>query len=183
MTDEETGRSGNIPWDGAVGPKIINMQNRPQIEYLDFDYVDYVKNMLQNKFTLKLTGQVDINKYKSRILVLATAYKTIPKALRVPGNIMKIKWPVLSFKEISVTDPEFKQAQIQADPTGQTVLKEDIYRIELCNVGNSHHESGGDFKKVVVDIKKRITFFVGTGSLGTVLIRVENGNWGLVQTP
>ena len=27
LTDEETGQSGNIPWDGAAGPKIINIQD------------------------------------------------------------------------------------------------------------------------------------------------------------
>jgi hypothetical protein len=178
LTDEETGQSGNIPWDGAAGP----MQNGPQIEYLDFDYVDYVKNTLQNKFSLKHTWKVDINKYKSRILVLATAYKAIPTAFGIPGNILKSKWPVLSFKEISATDPELKHAQTQADPTGQTVLKEHLYRIEICNVGNSHSGPGGDFKKVLVDIKKRTTIFVGSGSLGTVLIRDQGGNWRLVQT-
>ena len=79
LTDEEIGQSGNIPWDGVTGPKIINTQNTPQIEYSDFNYTDYVNNMLQNKFTLKLTGQVDISKYKSRILVLAVAYRAISR--------------------------------------------------------------------------------------------------------
>jgi hypothetical protein len=183
LTDEETGQSGNIPWDGAAGPKIINIQQTPQIEYLDFDYVDYVNNMVQNKFTLKLTWQVDITKYKSRILALAIAYKTIPNALGIPPMIVKTKWPVISFKEISATDPEFIQAQIQADPTGRTLLKEDLYRVELCNIGNSHPNPGGDFKKVTVDIKKRITFFVGSGSLNMVLCKNQDGDWRLIQTP
>ena len=76
MTDEEIGQNGNFPWNGATGPKIVNIGNKSFIEYLDFDYVDYVDNMLENKFTLKLTGKVDISKYKSRILALARAYKS-----------------------------------------------------------------------------------------------------------
>jgi hypothetical protein len=185
LTDEETGQSGDRPWDGATGPKIINTQGRPQIEYLNFDYVDYVKNMLQNKFTLKDTGHVDIGKYKSRILALATAYNVIRQPLHIPPITKKYQWPVISFKEIPATDPELKQAQTQADPTGQRILKEIIYRIEICNIGNAHSDPSGDFKKAIVDIKKRITVFVGSDSHlagGTVLFRNEDGDWKPLRT-
>ena len=55
MTDEEIGQSGDRPWDGVTGPKIINTQDKTQIEYSNFIYADYVDNMLQKKFTMNLT--------------------------------------------------------------------------------------------------------------------------------
>ena len=187
LTDEETGRSGDRPWDGAHGPKVINIQgSRPQIEYLDFAYVDYVKNALENKFTLIHTGEVDIGKYKSRILALATAYNVIDRPLHVPSNTTKLKWPVISFREISATDPELQQAQSQADPSGQTVLKDYIYRIIFCDLGDEKTGQRDDFKKAVVDIKKMITVFVGSNSLeegGMVLLKDEDGDWRTVRTP
>jgi hypothetical protein len=185
LSDEERGQSGGRPWDGAPGPTIINTGGRRQIEYLNFDYVDYVKNMLENKFTLKDTGHVDIGKYKSRILALATAYNVIRQPLHIPTITKKYEWPIISFKEISATDAELKQAQTQADPFGHTVLKEDIYRIEICNIGNVHPDPTGDFKKAIVDIKKKITVFVGSDSHlvgGTVLFRDEDGDWRTLRT-
>ena len=87
--------------------------------------------------------------------------------------MIKIKWPVLSFKEISATDPELAEAQTQS---GGAALKGDIYKIEMCRLGNSSRNRG-DFKKVSVDIEQRITFFVGSGSLKVVLLRDEDGPW------
>jgi hypothetical protein len=176
LTDEEIGQSGNISWDGATGPRIINVQNKPQIEYLKFDYVDYVNNMLQNKFTLKRTGQVDISKYKSRILALAIAYKAIPSPLHT--SVRKEDWPVISFKEILTKDQELEEAQTES---GGIILQGDIYRMEMCSLGNSHENRGGDFKKVVIDIKKRITFFVGSGSVEIVLFKEQDEHWRSVK--
>jgi hypothetical protein len=171
LSDEEIGQSGNIPWDGAKGPSIIKSQSKSQAEYLDFDYVDYVNNMIENKFTLKLTGQVDITKYKSRILALAIVYKAVPLPLNVPEDNVKTEWNVLSFKETSIEDTEFKQAQTQSG----SILKGDIYKIEMCTLGNRNPSE--DFKKIRIDIEKRISIFVGSGSFQNVLLKDEEGKW------
>ena len=174
MTDEEIGQNGNLPWDGVVGPKVMNTQDKDQIEYVDFDYVDYVGNMLENKFTLKLTSQVDISKYESRIMALSIVYRSI-KSLFNP----KLEWRVLSFKEISSNDPELEDAKTQ---TGGSVLNGDIYRIEVYRHGNSNPKQG-DFKKVLVEVKERMTFFAGSGSRGMVLLRDKDGTWRSREVP
>jgi hypothetical protein len=181
MTDEEIGQIGNFPWDGVKGPKILNIGGKSFIEYIDFDYVDYVDNMLGNKFTLKLTGQVDISKYKSRILALARAYTAanIIKPQRGDVNVIKRSWPVLSFKEIPATNPELLEAQTKS---GGTILNEPVYRIEICSVSNPQKPTD-QFSKFLVEIRKRMIFFVGSGMI--VLLSNQDGNWRNppVQTP
>jgi hypothetical protein len=135
--------------------------------------------MLQKKFTMKLTRRVDIIKYESRILALARAYRAIPKEHQSPSIFIKLEWRVISFKEISVTDPELEEAisQVQRQNPGiSAVLDADIYKIEMYRPGNSSPKQG-DFKKVIVDIEERITFFVGSGLQNMVLFRDEDGDW------
>ena len=45
--------------------------------------------------------------------------------------------------------------------------------------GNSNPKQG-DFKKVVVDIEERITFFTSSGLQNMVLFRDEDGDWKIM---
>ena len=115
------------------------MEFRPQnssgrkeefVEYYKNVYVDYVENSLKNRFTLELTGKVDTNRYKSRILAMARAYQAsgiLKTPLGENPEKVKIQWPVLSFREISANDAELKEGEKQ---TGLK-LQGELYRIEI----------------------------------------------------
>ena len=47
LTDEEIGITGNNPWDGIMGPKIVQIGNRDYVEITRFDYGDYVETALK----------------------------------------------------------------------------------------------------------------------------------------
>ncbi|MGR6341500.1 hypothetical protein ACU5CE_27435 [Priestia megaterium] len=68
LTDKEIGQEGELPWDGMPGPRIVEQGKK--VEYTSLEYVDYVANALQNKFTLSLTKLIDIEEYKCRVLAI-----------------------------------------------------------------------------------------------------------------
>ncbi|AXR17081.1 MULTISPECIES: hypothetical protein [Bacillus] len=137
LTDEEIGQVGNLPWDGVIGPKVISKNGEEFIEYPTMEYVNYIDNALENKFTLSLTGLVDTKEYANRVLNMAFVYKFLGvklegldrNTLRGRREITRRKgeWRVLSFQKVSSSNDELKTAQSQ---TG-TILTENIYRFEI----------------------------------------------------
>ena len=46
LTDEEIGQVGSLPWDGANGPRSVDLgDSKESIEFHKFEYVDYVENL------------------------------------------------------------------------------------------------------------------------------------------
>lgn len=175
LTDEEIGQVGNVPWDGVPGPQLVN--NR--VEYAAFDNVDYVKNSLQNRFSLALTGKVGIRQYEYRVLAMARVYRALgikEEDFYKPGVdeveafgqivIAKAKWNVLSFRKVAVNDAELKEAQTKTN----TVLQGDVYRFQVYQPGERRSEG----KKVLVDIKEMVTLFVGSLR---ILSKKDKGAW------
>jgi hypothetical protein len=173
LTDEEIGQKGDLPWDGVNGPKLIDMDGKTFAEYPMNEYVDYIEIALQNKFTLNLTARINFEKYKSRILGLAKAYQSvnIPDPHTNDTSRSKYEWPVISFREISTDNKELIEAQTQS---GSKDLHEDIYRIEIYRKGNTRKHPK-DYKKILVEVKERYIFFIG--SMPLILIKYNNENW------
>ncbi|OOR09981.1 hypothetical protein BW897_24785 [Bacillus cereus] len=164
LTDEEVGIKGNIPWDGVKGPQI---KEDNVVEYPAMEYVDYVQNALDNKFSLSLTGRTDLQEYKERLLSMAFVYYTLG------GN--KTDWSVLSFQKISspIDNEELKIAYREAEnslPVDNEELKtayrkaensllDSVYRFEMFRKGNK--QTSEDYKKVSVEMKEPTIMFVG----------------------
>lgn len=178
LTDQEIGQVDGLPWDGVSGPKIVKFEGKSFVEYYKNVYVDYVENSLKNRFTLKLTGKVDTNKYKSRILAMARAYQAsgiLKTPLGENSEKVKTEWPVLSFREISTTDAELKEAEKQ---TGLK-LQGELYRIEIYHK-KSARDHKNDPKKVYVSMQGKMLFLVG--SISDVLVKRDEGIWKSVTT-
>jgi hypothetical protein len=165
LTEEEIGQTGTLPWDGIAGPQIVNVGNRTLVEYADFDHADYVESALQNKFSLALTGKVDVQEYKVRVLAMARVYR----ALGVSSNAQKAAWSVVSFRKVAATDAELKQAQTQSGAS----LQGDIYRFQLYRHGASALDSTNPRKRRV-QILETSMFFVDALR---VLLKRGTGNW------
>jgi len=178
LTDEEIGQVGNISWDGSNGPRSIDLgDGKESIEYSKFEFIDYVENMIQKKFSMALTSKIGLKQYKSRILAMARAYKScnIEANPNLNEDIPKDKfhWPVTSFYNLSFADGELQQAQIQAG----AMIVGDLYRIEIC-LCKRKQQIPADHKKVYVEILEKYTCFVG--SENKVLVKHDNDPWKLV---
>ena len=126
LTDEEIGQSGSLPWDGVPGPRVVTHNNLPHVEIASFLNADYVRQVMQNRLSIRLTAQISTEDYQARILAVSRAYSVV-------GNLSDIRetrmeWLVLSFRVITSGDVELQQAQSEA----HTILRGQVYRMELC---------------------------------------------------
>ena len=112
MTDEEVGIIGNLPVDGYPGPRLL--EGGAQVEYVAFDYADYVQAALDGKFTLALTSRVSTEDFRRRVLRMARVYRAVG-SLELDS---RGQWAVLSFREISAGDSGLLLAQ---QSTGATL--------------------------------------------------------------
>jgi hypothetical protein len=164
LTDEEIGQTGNLPWDGIPGPRRVTRDGKNFIEYADFAHGDYVDNSLQKKFSLSLTGQVDVREYEARVLAMAKVYDVLDITRDQRGE-----WSVFSFHQVQPTDSELQQAQTQ---TGTTLVGT-IYRFEIYPHGNSLLNPD-DSRKRLVEIQATVTLFVTPLN---ILLKRDNGVW------
>jgi hypothetical protein len=67
LPDEEMGMTGKPAWDGMKGPRVVRQGSDDYVEYPSFAHVDYVMAALHNKFSLDVTGRVDLSEHGSRI--------------------------------------------------------------------------------------------------------------------
>ncbi|WP_309892364.1 hypothetical protein [Archangium sp.] len=170
LTDEELGQTGNLPWDGVPGPRLVRTGNTQVVEYASFPHVDYVESALANRFTLKLTGKVDTRRYVARVLAMARAYRAV--GVTTPEG--KRMWNVLSFREVRPDDAELRTAQTQAG----TVLGGDLFRFELYRPVPAPQQPR-DHRKVHIGMSSRTLLFVG-GEPG-LLVKAGTGPWRRVD--
>ena len=126
LTDEEIGQSGALPWDGIAGPRVVVEDGERLVELSDFLHTDYVRQAVENRFSIRLTSRVTVAEYESRIVALGRVYAAAGNL----GHIdeVRTKWLVLSFRAMPTGDRDLQEAQEQAG----TVLRERVYRVELC---------------------------------------------------
>lgn len=166
MTDAEI---IDLPWDGVAGPQVVVRDNRELVEYTRFQHVDYVDSSLNQKFSLALTGKVDVNEYTSRVLAMARAYQ----AVGISTNREALA--VLSFRAAESNESELQQAQAE---TGIR-LQGNLYRFEFYRRGGEiQHDR--DITKVYYEILDRIVLFVGAPP--RIIARLNNGAWQSVRT-
>jgi hypothetical protein len=156
LTDEEIGQVGNQPWDGVAGPKVVRRNGRNVAEYSDFAHADYVENSLANKFSLSLTGKVDIREYQARVLAMANVYQLLDITSQAKGQ-----WSVLSFRSITTSNTELQQAQTQAGRR----LQGNIYRFEIYRHGDSNLDPTNPRKRLVEMLEVATLFVAPTAAL------------------
>lgn len=168
LTDAEIGSVGDLPWDGVAGPRELGAD---VVEYAAFAFVDYVRSALDNRFTLALTGQVDVLEYEARVLVAARAYI----ALDVPPDTRQ--WSLLSFRAVGdgADAAELAAAEAQA----QTALAGNRYRLEFGRRA-SQAPDPQDHRRVRVQLAERATIFAGAEA--DLLVKRAGGAWQAVQT-
>lgn len=144
LTDEEIGRTGNLPWDGIPGPRLVASGNTQLVEYSDMEHADYVESALKDLFSVSRTGRVDVREYEARVLAMARAYRVL---LGNASATAKAAWSLLSFQKLDGSpDPELRQAQAQ---TGVT-LAANPYRFQIYRHGRQSLPNANGKKRVAI---------------------------------
>jgi hypothetical protein len=179
LTDDEIGSIGNAGWDGSNGPKLIsNNDQNETVEYFNIEYVDYVENALQNRFSLQLTGRVDIDEYEYRIKVMARAYIACGIDISKKSDQVQrllAENPVLSFRKVQSGDTELKEAENQSG----SQLSGQIFRIEIVN--GQAMIADDDRKKMHLKVLNKFSCYVG--EMNIVLIKHNDDGWVPKSTP
>jgi hypothetical protein len=167
LTDEEIGITGNLPYDGYTGPRLLP---DGRVEYTAFDYADYVQSALQGKFTAALTGSQSEQEYRNRTLAMARVYRALGITTTDPGQsfTQKARWAVLSFREPASTDPELLQAQQAAGAS----LQGRVYRFQVYRHGAQTRQ--GNKMLVAVQPNSMTVLFVDSRQ---ILRRQDGGSW------
>lgn len=185
LTDEEIGQIGNLPWDGVSGPRRVTRDGKAFVEYSALAYADYVENALQNKFSLALTGKVDVREYEARILAMARVYRELgikeedffrdgmsegeERAAFDEITAKKAEWSVLSFRTVSSADQELQQAQAQ---TNAELQSSPLYRFEIYRYGKPPEDIDAPRKSFFAE--ETVTLFVDPVR---ILLKREEGEW------
>lgn len=163
LTDEELGVTGGLPWDGIIGPRLLDDKT---VEYVEFDHADYTINAVKNKFSLALTGRVDIAEYKRRLLSMARVYKLLGST----SENERASWAVLSFKQLAIADSEVQDAQEKT----QTTLNIPAYRFLLYRHGDWRKDPANPHKIRVAIMQDVVTLLVDSER---ILYRYGSGQW------
>lgn len=168
LTDAEIGSVGDLPWDGVAGPRAVGGD---AVEYAAFPFVDYVQTALDNRFTLALTGRVDVLEYQARVLVAARAYI----ALDVEPDTRE--WSLLSFR--AVADGADAAELAGAEQAAGMTLAGNRYRLQFGRRA-SQAADPQDHRRVRVQIAERATLFAGAEA--DLLVQRAGGPWQSVTT-
>ena len=128
LTDNEIGQLGSLSWDGITGPKEVTVDGQPFIEFAAFLNADYVRQAVENRFTIRMTSGITVEEYQSRIVAACRIYSVAANL----GNIRAARDTrlMLSFREISPGDSGLQQAQLEAG----IVLVGKVYAARLCRI-------------------------------------------------
>jgi hypothetical protein len=154
LTDQEIGIIGNDPWDNITGPRIIKVGNIEYVEYTKYAYGDHVETALDNKFSLSLTGLVDVTEYKSRVLYMVR----VNDALNLVSIPQRQQLRVISFQLVTSQNNDREEAENETS----SKLNGKIYRFHL--VGTEAEiplvDRPSDHKKIRFQIIRSVLLFV-----------------------
>jgi hypothetical protein len=178
LTDEEIGQSGDLPWDGIAGPRVVVENGKRFVELTDFLHADYVRQAVENRFSTRLTSRVSVTEYQSRILALSRVYAAVGDL----GDIATIRgrWIVLSFRAISTGDGDLQRAQEQAG----AVLRGRVYHVQLCDyvpVGERKTVEGrpGLRRFLLADLRE---YYASASSIRVLAKREGQAKWAAVPS-
>lgn len=163
LTDEELGITGDLPWDGVLGPRLVDEKT---VEYIEFDHADYTINATESRFSLALTGKVNVGEYKKRLLSMARAYKLLGST----SLTERASWAVLSFKQVSLAEKDVQDAQEKTI----TTLNVPVYRFLAYRHGDKRKDPANPYKIRVAITQEVVTILVDPER---IFFRHGSGTW------
>ena len=167
LTDEEIGQTGLLPWDGVMGPNIVTMNGASFAECADFLHVDYVRQALEGRFSLRLTTRVSSDEYALRMMAIARVYSIL-------GGDRNAHF-VLSFRAPAFGDIDLQTAQ---QNIGAVFTGPGVFRVETIAGGSGavvNHPS--NFRRKLMPLTAHRLFFVNLGTGVVAQRRANQGFW------
>ena len=163
LSDPEVGQQPpGIPWDGVIGPRLVEVEGEPFVEYESFLHVDYVETALTGRFSSRLTGRIGTKIYAERMTALHAVY-----AHRREDRNQLL---VLSFSHVSSHDSELQRAQNDS----ATLLQQPVYRVSLLQARRARERPHpSDHRKVLLPAPS-VDFYFVEPATGIVLHRRSN---------
>ncbi|WP_430967355.1 hypothetical protein [Spongiimicrobium sp. 2-473A-2-J] len=150
LTDKEIGLDDQPSWDGNIGPQTVQRGSREVIEYMRFEYVDYIENSLLGKMSLAITAKIDIDDYTNRILGMNRVYQALGIQDSPNSFNEKRRWGIQSFTKVDSSDNDVQSALSAGINITGRILKFIMFESK----GRINHPS--NFKKVHVEIKRKV---------------------------
>jgi hypothetical protein len=137
-----------------------------------FLHVDYVREALDGRFTLRLTGRVSSAEYARRMNAMALVYAILG------GN--RNERFVLSFRRVSAGDAELQQAQIDAS----RVLPGAVYRVDVIRGGSAtERPHPTNFRQRLLPIIDRRFFLIDPGERVVLQRPADQFRWARANIP
>lgn len=170
LTDEEIGQSGNLPWDGFAGPREVVVNGQRRIEFASFLNADYVRQALQNRFTIRLTARIGAEQYQDRILAACRIYSVLSS----PSKIREARdeWLMLSFQQVSSGNQALQEAQNDAG----LVLQGRVYSARLWRLAGVPSQKI-DPHTEQMPITEEVLFFASPISLSVLRKRATDAKF------
>lgn len=176
LADDEMGRGGEPAWDGVRGPREIEIDGVPHIDFPSFHHADYTLNAANNSFLPGQLRGVGRGEFLNRTAVMFLAYQALglstPPQTRSEQVALwerRARERVNKFRRVRADDSELIEATREAG----TTMNEPVYRLELVPA-EAVAVHPDDPQRRIMPITRRTTMFIGNGP---VIRREDDGNW------
>jgi hypothetical protein len=173
LTDEENGISGDLPWDGYHGPRLVTAGDQLMLEYTPIDCADYLASAVQGRFSIALTSRIHLQEYGRRVLSIMRAYEAARARFLLEGGGVSFGgyWKVASFRHTDLSD-----AALDAAPPEMRGLLSDsdyLFALTLCRIPKSAPEMVSP-SLARVRVERSALVFVDPNR---TLVRKDDGTW------
>ena len=138
--------------------------------------VDYVAHATENRFSNRLTARINADEYQRRVIAAARVHWVLSGGTNVATE--RTRWLFLSFRSVSLGDPDLQTAQNQAGH----ILDGNVYRVETCFIGSvgtdPSRESPKGPRYRLLPVMHRNLFFVSAEDSTALRRRDDNPQWG-----
>lgn len=113
LTDKEIGLEGAPAWDGVLGPRRVESSGKAFFETDNFAHVDYIPNVLNNRFTMIETMKVSQQDYQFRVMSTARMYRLIGDLDEIGQDLTPVygSYRMLSFRHGRDGDTDISAAE------------------------------------------------------------------------
>lgn len=160
MIDKEIG--GVQPWDGVVGITLDAANNR--VEFPDRDFSDYVESALSNSFDIRLTAELTLEEYVTRVRRTAQVreYVNANRDLNIGDFVL------VSFDAVGATD----QVISEIEGSLGTALSGQIYRFVIGTLRRPRRLAG-DHRRRRASLGRTIELIAADN----LVVHQDNGVW------
>jgi hypothetical protein len=148
---------------------VVSEGQKQFVEYANFRHVDYVRNAIDRKFTMRLLARVDSREYQQRTLAAAIGFIFLGGQTAndpPPSDDFltqgRRKWRMLACQKVSPGDPGLQRSRSQH---AGSLLAGDVYRMECFTAQAPPAVQDPNFFRVRIEVNQRQVLFIAPSTL------------------